>query len=87
MGKNNDEYYSLKRTCYACVCITQGYNGSCTIWNTYEEAWQDAVERTEEFLLEDEQFYCKEVLDGFEIYDTSNRIVESYKVFDAQELE
>lgn len=83
----SNEYYSLKRTCYACVCVTPEYNGSCMIWNTYEEAWKDAVERTEEFVLEDDQFYYKEVPDGFEIYDTSNRIVRYYKVFDAQELE
>ena len=25
----SNEYYSLKRTCYACVCVTPEYNGSC----------------------------------------------------------
>lgn len=84
----SNEYYSLKRTCYACVCITPDYNGSCTIWNTYEEAWQDAVERTEEFVfLEDERFSYKKVPDGFEILDVNGRIVRCYKVFETQELE
>lgn len=74
-------------SCYACVCVTPECNGSCMIWNTYEEAWKDAVEKTEEFVLEDDQFYCKEVPDGFEILDVNGRIVRCYKVFETQELE
>lgn len=83
----SDEYYSLKRACYACVCITPEFYGSCTIWNTFEEAWQDAKERTEELVDNCKQLYCEKVHDGFEIYDTSDRIVRCYKIFDAQELE
>lgn len=83
----SNEYWNLKRTCYACVCITPEYNGSCMIWNTYEEAWQDTVERTEGFVLEDDRFYYKEVPDGFEILDVNGRIVRCYKVFETQELE
>lgn len=84
----SDEYYSLKRVCYACVCITPEFNGSCTIWDTREEAWNDAKERVDELIGEsDGRLYYKEVYDGFEIYDASDRIIRCYKVFDAQELE
>lgn len=34
----NDEYWEVKRNCYACICITPEFNGTCVVWNTLEEA-------------------------------------------------
>ena len=40
----NEEYWSVKRCTYACVCITPDGHGSVTIWDASEEAWKDALE-------------------------------------------
>ena len=85
----NDEYWSLKRSAYACVCITNDGHGSVTIWDNSEEAWDDALERTKYFVNECYgRAYYNKVYDGYEIFVTGNPTVQRYyKVFESQELE
>ena len=85
----NEEYWSLKRSAYACVCLTDDGHGSVTVWDTEEDAWNDAWERTENFINENlERSYCKKVYDGYEIFVIgSPKVQRYYKVFDVQELE
>ena len=68
----NDEYWSVKRSAYAVVCITVDYHGTVTVWNTMEEAKNDVEERIQDFFsskIEKEKFYSKKVDDGYEIRD------------------
>lgn len=44
----DEEYWSVKRFAYACVCISPDYHGSVTIWNTEEETWDAVKERIKE---------------------------------------
>lgn len=85
----DDEYYSVKRTAYACACVVPGVHGTATIWNTREEAWKDAKERAYEYVQdESHRFGVKTDYDGYKIIDKATReIVICYKVFDTQELE
>lgn len=82
----NDEYWEVKRNCYACICITPEFNGTCVVWNTLEEAWKDAKERVDEWIEDPECFHYKKVYDGYEVY-RDDLLVRCYKVFQAQELE
>lgn len=83
----NDEYWEVKRNCYACICITPEFNGTCVVWNTLEEAWQDAKERVDDCINGDFQhFRYEKVHDGYEVYQ-GRLLVRCYKVFEAQELE
>lgn len=86
----DEEYWSVKRFAYACVCISPNYHGSVTIWNTEEEAWDDAKERANGWINEEDSkcFECQEVYDGYEIvYKDTYQKIMCYKVFDMQELE
>lgn len=87
----NNDYYEVKRNAYAVVCITPDFHGSCTVWETREQAEKDAKERVDEFLFlpsESLRFEAVEVDDGYEIRDKlTAAIVRCYKIFDMQELE
>lgn len=57
---------------------------------TEEEAWDDAKERANEWINEEDSkcFECQEVYDGYEIvYKDTYQKLMCYKVFDMQELE
>lgn len=85
----NEECWSVKRNAYACICIIPDFHGTAIIWNTKEEAWNDAEERVEDFIEDDPmRFGYRKVEDGYEIVDKyRNKILRYYKVFEAQELE
>lgn len=85
----DEEYYSVKRTAYACVCVATGVHGTATIYNTSEEAWKDARERADEYIQdESHRFDVQTDYDGYKIIDKATReIVICYKVFDTQEFE
>lgn len=87
----DDEYWSVKRSAYAVVCITSDYHGSVIVWNTMEEAENDVEERIEDFFsgkIEKTKFYSKKVHDGYEIRDIiTQKVVRCYKIFEEQELE
>lgn len=87
----DEEYWSVKRNAYSVVCITPDFHGTTTVWDTSEEAWQDIIERIDDF-MDDESIdtycYVSKVYDGYEIRDKyDNRIICCYKVFETQELE
>lgn len=82
----NDEYWEVKRNCYACICITPEFNGTCVVWNTLEEAWKDAKERVDDCINGDLNFRYEKVYDGYEVYQ-GDLLMICYKVFQAQELE
>ena len=86
-----NEYWSVKRSAYAVVCITADYHGSVIVWNTMEEAENYVEERIEDFFsgkIEKAKFYYKKVHDGYEIRDIlTEQIVRCYKIFEEQELE
>ena len=87
----NDEYWSVKRSAYAVVCITPDYHGSVIVWDTLEEAENDVEERLQDFFLseiERENFYSRRVDDRYEIRGkNTEQIVRCYKIFEEQELE
>lgn len=87
----NDEYWSVKRSAYAVVCITLDYHGSVIVWDTLEEAENDIEERLQDFFsskIEKENFYPRKVNDGYEIRNKiTEQIVRCYKIFEEQELE
>lgn len=87
----SDEYWSVKRSAYAVVCITPDYHGTVIVWDTLEEAENDVKERLQDFFsggVEREKFYPKRVHDGYEIRSKiTNEIVRCYKIFEEQELE
>ena len=86
-----DEYWSVKRSAYAVVCITVDYHGTVIVWDTMEEAKNDVEERIQDFFsgkIEKSKFYSKKVHDGYEIRDiVTEQIVRCYKIFEEQELE
>ena len=83
----DEEYWTVKSSVYACVCITPDFHGTAIVWNTLEEAWKDAKERAELFVQDEPYFSYEKVYDGYEIRKIhSNEIVRCYKVFQTQEL-
>ena len=85
----NEECWSVKRNAYACICITPDIHGTAIIWDTKEEAWNDAEERVKDFIEDDsKRFGYRKVEDGYEIVDKYiNKILRYYKIFEVQELE
>lgn len=84
----NGEYWMVKRIAFACICITQDFHGTATVWNSSDEAWDDARDRAEDFIQEDNRFTYKKVEDGYEVMNKyTKEIVRYYKIFDVQELE
>lgn len=85
----SEEYWTVKRSAYACVCITPDMHGSVTVWETREAAWADAEERVKDFINEEGNYLkYKRVEDGYEILTkNTDKVVRYYKVFEEQELE
>lgn len=86
-----NDYWSIKRSAYAVVCITYDYHGTVTVWDTIKEAENDMEERVQDFFLgeiEKRNFYSKKVNDGYEIRNkNTEQVVRCYKIFGEQELE
>ena len=84
----NEECYEVKRNAYAVVCITADYHGSVIVWDTLEQAEQDAEERVKDLLQECPQLEAIKVDNGYELLNKfKGKVVRCYKIFDAQELE
>ena len=85
----NEECWSVKRNAYACICITPDFHGTAIIWNTKEEALEDAKERVKDFIEDNsKRFGYRKVEDGYEIINKcTSKIIRYYKIFEVQELE